>query len=75
MDQLARERLAPIAAYVSAVAAGLLVVLPTALLLDAWDPEPSTAIVLMLIGLSAVVAVFVGRATYRGVVAFSASSG
>ena len=32
------------------------------------DPEPSEAAVLMVIDLSAVVAVFLGRATYRGVV-------
>ena len=68
MDPLARERLVRIAAYVSAIVAGLLVVLPAALLLDVWDPEPGEAAVLVVIGLSAVVAVFLGRATYRGVV-------
>ena len=68
MDPLTRERLVRIAAYVSAIVAGLLVVLPATLFLDVWDPEPSEAAVLVVIGLSAVVAVFVGRATYRGVV-------
>jgi hypothetical protein len=38
------------------------------LLLDVQDPEPSEATVLMVIGLSAVVAVILGRATYRGVI-------
>ena len=68
MDPLSRERLVRIAAYVSAIVAGLLAVLAAALLLDVWDPEPSEAAVLVVIGLSAVVAVFLGRATYRGVV-------
>ena len=68
MDPLTRERLVRIAAYVSAIVAGLLVVLAATLLLDVWDPEPSEAAVLTVIGLSAVVAVFFGRATYRGVV-------
>lgn len=75
MGPLARERLVRIAAYVSAIVAGLLVVLAAALLLDVRDPEPSEAAVVVVIGLSAVVAVFLGRATYRGVVGvFSHSS-
>ena len=68
MDPPTRERLVRIAAYVSAKVAGLSVVLAAALLLDVGDPEPSEAAVLIVIGLSAVVAVFLGRATYRGVV-------
>ena len=68
MDPLWKERLGRIAGYVSAIVAGLLVVLAAALLLDVWDPEPSEAAVLMVIGLSAVVAVFLGDAIYRGVV-------
>ena len=68
MDPRTRERQVRIAAYVSAIVAGLSVVLAAALLLDVWDPEPSEAAVLIVIGLSAVVAVFLGRATYRGVV-------
>lgn len=55
-------------AYITAITSGLLVVLAAALLLDDRDPEPSEATVLVVIGLSAVVAVIVGRATYRGVV-------
>ena len=68
MDPRTRERQVRIAAYVSAIVAGLSVVLAAALLLEVWDPEPSEAAVLIVIGLSAVVAVFLGRATYRGVV-------
>jgi chromate transport protein ChrA len=68
MGPLTSGRLVRIAGYVSAIVAGLLVVLAAALLLDVWDPEPSEAAVLMVIGLSAVVAVLLGRATYRGVV-------
>ena len=55
-------------AYITAITTGLLVVLAAALLLDSRDPEPSEATVLVVIGLSAVVAVIVGSATYRGVV-------
>ena len=68
MDPLRRGRLVRVAAYIAAIVVGLLVVLAAALLLDVRDPEPSEATVLIVIGLSAIVAVILGRATYRGVV-------
>ena len=68
MESSRRGRLVRLTAYITAITTGLLVVLAAALLLDSRDPEPSEATVLIVIGLSAIVAVIVGRATYRGVV-------
>jgi uncharacterized membrane protein len=68
MDPLTRRRLIRFAAYVSSIATGLSVVLTPALLLELRDPEPSGSAVLVVLALAAVVAAFLGRATYRGVV-------
>ena len=67
MDRLKTSRLDRIAAYLAAVVVGLFVVLAAALALDVRDPEPSGSIVLLVLGAAAVVAIFLGRVTYRGV--------
>lgn len=56
--------LARITAYIAAIVIGLSVVLAAAFAPDALDPEPSALIVL---GVAAVVAAYLGRVTYRGV--------
>ena len=49
------------------IVAGLSVILAAALALDVREPEPSGSVVLLVLGTAAVVAIFMGRATYRGV--------
>ena len=56
-----------VTAYVAATTVGLLVVLTAALPLDVGGPEPSESVVLLVMGAAAVVAVFLGRVTYRRV--------
>jgi len=67
MGRLKTKRLVRITAYLAAVAVGLSVVLAAALALDVRDPEPSGSIVIVVLGAAAVVAIFLGRVTYRGV--------
>ena len=67
MDRLKTSWLYRIAACLAAAVVGLSVVLAAALALDWRDPEPSEPIVLLVLGAAAVVAIFLGRVTYRGV--------
>jgi hypothetical protein len=55
-------------AYVAAVVVGLSVVLGAAFALDMWETEPGESVVLLVLGTASVVAAFLGRVTYRGVI-------
>ena len=67
MDPPKKRWLIRIVAYVAAIVVGLSVVVAAALALELQDPEPSGTVVLLVLGAAAVVAIFLGRATYRGV--------
>ena len=67
MDRLKAKWLVRITAYGAAIVVGLSVALAVAFALDVWSPEPSGAVVLLVLAAAAVVAVYLGRATYRGV--------
>jgi hypothetical protein len=67
MDRIKASWLARIAAYVAAMVAGLSVVLAAALALDTRNPEPSGSVVLLVLGAATVIAILLGRVTYRGI--------
>jgi hypothetical protein len=74
MDLFQKRRLIRASAYVAAVAVGLSVVLATAVALDVREPEPSGSIVLLALGAAAVVAIVLGRVTYRAVLGLLSST-
>jgi hypothetical protein len=67
MNLLQRRWLIRLSARVAAAAIGLLVVLATAVALDMQEQEPTGTVVVLVLGAAAVLAIILGRVTYRAV--------